>query len=273
MRQEDEFLFYKKYINDILRIFNDKTIYVLPHPNNSSNLIKSINGENVNYLDNSLSGEEYLIKYNIPIVCSVFSTILFRARKMGVRCFTFGTDELLLKLEPFENSNRIPIILARHFFPKLDELPSLNGKDEFTENLLNFKVNQNLISEIHEAMSLLIKPNLKDVIDPKIIDCLDKLSKYEKGLMLSKGGYKNLTTFRPLKYGTVSYFQDNSSISIKSDNTKNQQKLIDELNRKINNLTTQVRNEKEKRERIKNSLSWKITKPLRLIGKNLHKNA
>lgn len=270
LSKEEEYIFYSKYVSEIARIFSGYNIFVLPHPNNSSLLLNKITGANIHYLDNSLSGEEYILKYNINIVASAFSTLMFRAKSMGATCFAFGTDELLLKLEPYENSNRIPIILSRYCFSNFDDLSSMGDRCTFIKNMSEFKPNAELINKVLNALSILIKPSLSEYIDVGNIEILKSLSPYERGLLLSKGGYSRLQAFVNYKYNMVSYqnrqiSESNSNIAKKENINSNN--FYTEQICKIRKLEQSIESEKKKREQIKNSLSWKITKPIRLIGR------
>ena len=264
LNKEEEFCFYKKYINEICRLYCDKKIYILPHPNNSSMLLKSIHGNNIEYLDNTLSGEEYVKKYGITTVASVFSTLMFRVRKMGVKCFSFGTDEIYLKLSPFENSNRIPIILSRYFFPHFDGLTSITSKDVFISNLHSYRPDIDFINKLLEATSILIKQELADKLNKQSLDVLDRLPIQEKDLLLSRGGQLVLKKFNDFEYTSIESPKATKDISIekKANLEINNPNLINQ----ITILKKQIHEEKERRERIKNSISWRVTKPIRFLG-------
>lgn len=263
MSTEEEHAFYQKYISGIIRVFKDYEVFILPHPNNSSKIKDILNIRNVTWLDNSKPGEAYIQALNIGIVASVFSTLMFRASKMKAKCFSFGTDELLLKLSPYENSNRIPVILSRYCFPCFDEIPTIGSRQEFIEGIISYKANPEKIKDILAASSVLVKPSLKEVIDVDVDAVFESLAPFERGLILSG-----------LPKSRLPEMFKNAMYPIKVGNQQEIQKTKEDSSHlliKIKNLEAQLNSEKEKRERIKNSISWRITKPIRLVGALLNK--
>ncbi len=250
MSEDEEYAFYQKYIDGITRLFKGYEIYILPHPNNASKVVDTLNVPTATWLDNSKSGEDHVLNLNIGIVTSVFSTLMFRASKMGAKCFSFGTDELLLKLRPYENSNRIPVILSRYCFPCFDELPEVGSRSEFINRVMTFEPNVQKLNEILGVSSVLVKPSLNSVLDLNADNCIESLSPFERGLLLAG-----------LPVSRVPGILKGKQHLIRRNVPDSSQLLL-----KIKELEGKVVAEKGKRERIKNSLSWKITKPIRYFG-------
>jgi Alpha-2,8-polysialyltransferase (POLYST) len=85
--------------------------------------------------------ETLLDRIRPALVVSAFSTAVVTARRLhGVPCVSVGTADLLRRLRPFENSNRIPLAIVRATTPDgesvtPDELASWEPPDldELTE--------------------------------------------------------------------------------------------------------------------------------------------
>lgn len=260
MSEVEEYNFYSNYIQQIKRVFHGYKVYVLPHPNNSSELIANMSLPGITMLENTLSGEEYVEKLKIGYVASCFSTLMFRAHKMGIPCFSFGTDELLLKLAPYQNSNRVPVVLARYCFFNFGDISEIRDQRSFVENVNKFKVNVSLVGDILNAVSLLIKPELNMVINNDVFTVLEQIGPYERGLLFSGC---NLSKIKELGYKPCEIRQEGTGLI--SDSPKKQNSLDQEV--KV--LRQKLVQEKERSDRLKRSLSWRITAPIRFLGRVL----
>ncbi|SHG62742.1 hypothetical protein SAMN05443575_2413 [Jatrophihabitans endophyticus] len=71
--------------------------------------------------DDGLPAESWFAAAGPSLVVSCFSTALFTASRFyGCEVATMGTDTVLERVAPFENSNRIPVTLADALLPRLD---------------------------------------------------------------------------------------------------------------------------------------------------------
>lgn len=251
---EEEEEFYSRYLNQLADLLIGCNIYVLPHPNSEKHRLAYLNNfRRIKILSNEKTGEEYINQIGFKYVISSFSTLLFRAQKCGIKCLTFGTDEILLNLKPLENSNRIPTILARYSFYNYDGLTKVKTISELESDLANFKPNVDKIRFILKFISIIIKPALENIIGTINNADFCKLDLYERSLLLSSGAYKNKPKhldFQPEKLS----LNDNTKIK---DIRANQLKEIQEKNK---NLEARIK-------KLKNSVSWKITLPIRWIGR------
>ena len=264
--ENEEYEFYVKYIKQIIRIFHGYKIYVLPHPNNSSELLNSMNLDGVEILDNKYSGEEYIRKYGIAFVTSCFSTLMFRARKMGAQCFSFGVNELLLRLMPYENSNRVPLILSKYYFYQFNDISEISNQKDFIRNVKEYKTKAIFLQKILNAVSVLIKPSLISVVDVDKFSVFKEITNYDMGVLLAGCSTQKQCNFSS-KIKNIKFNIEENCLHPKIIIEDKKSNELDLLKKELIKFKTDLKIEKEKREIIKNSLSWKLTTPIRFLGR------
>lgn len=266
LSENEEYEFYVKYIKQIVRIFHGYKVYVLPHPNNSSELLNGMSIDGVEILDNKYSGEEYIKKFGITFVTSCFSTLMFRAKKMGASCFSFGVNELLLRLIPYENSNRVPLILSKYYFHQFNDISDVSSQKDFIRNIKEYKTNAIFLQKILNAVSVLVKPSLISVIDVDGFSIFNEISDYDKGVLIAQCSTLKCCNF-PCKIKNIKFNVEENLVKQKTAIENKKSNEIDALKTELVKLRTDLKTEKEKREKIKNSLSWRLTAPIRFLGR------
>ncbi|GER23006.1 hypothetical protein NCCP1664_15020 [Zafaria cholistanensis] len=106
---------------DMLRAARDRgvrTVVFKPHPSSgpptARRLAEDAAGLGLGFmvLDSPVLAETAMAKMRPDVVISCFSTALATARYLlGIECQAVGTELLLERLTPYENSNRIPVTL------------------------------------------------------------------------------------------------------------------------------------------------------------------
>ncbi|MFJ2739188.1 alpha-2,8-polysialyltransferase family protein [Streptomyces sp. NPDC087440] len=82
-------------------------------------------GADLTVFDSPLLAEVLFRRLRPALVVGCFSTALFTARALyGIPVARVGTDVLLERLTPYENSNRIPVTLADALLPDLEGAPT-----------------------------------------------------------------------------------------------------------------------------------------------------
>lgn len=134
---ETEESWYKEIIRQLYRENGDKYSYIFkPHPgcspNFSRNLITCLNEEGIQVkLDVSRLPIEIFGK-RVAKVSGIFSTGILNLQYLyGVEASSFYTKELFNRIEPFKNSNRIPVLICNYLCDNTSLL-----KEYFPLNLL-----------------------------------------------------------------------------------------------------------------------------------------
>ena len=261
--EDEEEEFYKRYIIQICDLFEGYEIYILPHPNSAKHRLNYLNNiDRVTLLSNLYTGEEYLEKLEIEYLASCFSTLLFRAARMNVKSFTFGTDDVILNIKDLANSNRIPLFLARKCFYSYDGVTSDRTLDSLKRHISDYCVGAKDIKFILDLLSVLVKPatsNYIGEINPQTFELIDT---YEKALIFSCGAYKNKPGY--LAYEGINISIKNANEKIISD-SKIQENIV--LHKSNQDLEKKLAKANETVAKLKNSLSWKLTKPIRMVGR------
>lgn len=93
-------------------------VLVRAHPRSSGRALDAVvralreEGHDVRVLPTSGLVETLFDALDVGLVVSCFSTALFTARAMGIRTISVGTRSVLRRLRPYQNSNRMAIVLA-----------------------------------------------------------------------------------------------------------------------------------------------------------------
>jgi hypothetical protein len=93
-------------------------VLVRAHPRSSGRAVDGVvaalvaEGHDVRLLPTGGLVETLLARLDVALVVSCFSTALFTARAMGIRTIAVGTAAVLKRLRPYQNSNRMAIVLA-----------------------------------------------------------------------------------------------------------------------------------------------------------------
>lgn len=81
----------------------------------------AIEGIQVVEVRRDVSAEQLLARWQPAIIAGCFSTALVVARRFyGVDAVSFGTGKIMDRLQPFENSNRVPLTLIDATIPRFD---------------------------------------------------------------------------------------------------------------------------------------------------------
>lgn len=102
------------------------TIGFKPHPMNQSLMVPVLLevseriGVNLRVIEGGLPIESWYAEHKPELVVGCFSTALATASRIyGIPIATVGTELVLEKLTPYENSNRMPLVISDAFMPKL----------------------------------------------------------------------------------------------------------------------------------------------------------
>ncbi|MFI1398980.1 polysialyltransferase family glycosyltransferase [Streptomyces sp. NPDC020681] len=123
-----------------------RRIVFKPHPTAPASWTRTLEREaaaleaELTVLDRPLIAEVLYRQLRPALVAGCFSTALFTASTFyGIPVARIGTEPLLDKLKPYQNSNRIPVTLADALLPDLDEGRSgaPAGADEELKGLLS----------------------------------------------------------------------------------------------------------------------------------------
>ena len=107
----------------------DRPVLVRPHPRAAVRDVDSIvrgfagSGHEVRLAPPAGLVETLYTDLDVRLVVSCFSTGLFTARALGIRTIAVGAREVLAGLEPYQNSNRVAVVLA----DLLNESAALDG--------------------------------------------------------------------------------------------------------------------------------------------------
>ena len=93
-------------------------VLVRPHPRATRQELEDAlahvrgSGVDVRVMRSSGLAENLFTELDIRLVVSCFTTALFTAKQLGIETRAVGADFVLERLQPYENSNRIPLVLA-----------------------------------------------------------------------------------------------------------------------------------------------------------------
>ena len=96
----------------------DRPVLVRAHPKAAAHTTAAVvasftaQGRDVRLLPTRGLVETLFDELDVAVVVSCFSTALFTARAMGVRTVSVGAHAVLRRLRPYQNSNRMAIVLA-----------------------------------------------------------------------------------------------------------------------------------------------------------------
>lgn len=111
-------------------------VLVRGHPRSSGRAVAGVvaafvaEGGDVRLLPTSGLVETLFDQLDVRLVVSCFSTALFTARAMGIRTMSVGAAAVLRQLRPYQNSNRMAIVLADLLH---DSVPLVGGRTEPAE--------------------------------------------------------------------------------------------------------------------------------------------
>jgi hypothetical protein len=122
-------------------------------------------GVQLTVVDTPVLAEVLYEKARPALVVGCFSTALFTASAFyDLPVARIGTDLLLERLSPFQNSNRVPVTLAHALLPGLAEAGDAQGgaaKDAKKSEVLPPEVLHGLISAMSFAMQPQVYPDLR----------------------------------------------------------------------------------------------------------------
>ena len=131
--ETEELYIYKKAIEDIARLTNNsRKIIFKPHPSyphhNYESVIQILNAsvsQLVHIEKSEITAEDAAKALNPYAAVGIFTTSLFNIyNELSIPVYQTGTDELWKKLEPYSNSNRIPLLAASVIIPPIAHINS-----------------------------------------------------------------------------------------------------------------------------------------------------
>ncbi|MBD0708388.1 MULTISPECIES: polysialyltransferase family glycosyltransferase [unclassified Streptomyces] len=114
-----------------------RSVVFKPHPSAPAGYSRALHeeaertGTRLTVLDGPLLAETFYERSGLKLVVGCFSTAMLTAAVYyGIPIARVGTEDVLARLTPFENSNRIPLTIVDHLVPDLagDEPPTVPGR-------------------------------------------------------------------------------------------------------------------------------------------------
>ncbi|MGT2425398.1 polysialyltransferase family glycosyltransferase [Amnibacterium kyonggiense] len=115
---EEDAALLRRMIEVATRELPDRPVLVRAHPKAASHATAAVvagfvaDGHDVRLLPTGGLVETLFTALDVALVVSCFSTALFTARAMGLRTVSVGAAAVLRNLRPYQNSNRMAIVLA-----------------------------------------------------------------------------------------------------------------------------------------------------------------
>lgn len=130
MGHEAEVSLYVRGLEELSKVFGVASVAFKPHTSAPSALTADVRrgfnaatGNELMVIDPRVPIESVIDRSHTAAVAGVFSTALFTvAQLFSIPAFAYGTKEVLHRLRPFENSNRIPLIAADIMLPSVRAL-------------------------------------------------------------------------------------------------------------------------------------------------------
>ncbi|MEU3348522.1 alpha-2,8-polysialyltransferase family protein [Streptomyces sp. NPDC006700] len=147
-----------------------RSVVFKPHPTAPARYSRALEteaerlGADLTVLDLPVLAEVLFEKARPALVVGCFSTALFTASAFhGLPVARVGTGLLLDRLTPYQNSNRVPVVLADALLPDLAELPDLaDGKEDGQgEAALSPDLLTGLVTTVGFVMQPQIHPGLR----------------------------------------------------------------------------------------------------------------
>lgn len=118
------------------------TVYFKPHPNHSDNMSDKLMeaakdlGLSLVVIDSRYPAELLASSLNVGLVVGCFSTALFSSRELlKVHSMSVGTERVLSKLSPYENSNRVPLLLSQFLLDSGVKAPTNESLESAVESV------------------------------------------------------------------------------------------------------------------------------------------
>lgn len=160
------------------------SVYFKPHPSFSSTLINLVRenalkkGINILVLPSTQLLEELMLIFKPAFVVSVFSTALATANAIfKAKSYSFRTEWFIRKLEPFQNSNRVPAYICLHVFEDIEN-KSLVLKEsdnlQMAVNILSYGMQPSLHLDTNKIIKdlLLLEKKFKDPLLTKAFEII-----------------------------------------------------------------------------------------------------
>ncbi|WP_375389963.1 polysialyltransferase family glycosyltransferase [uncultured Amnibacterium sp.] len=115
---EQDALLLERMVRTALAAEPELPVLVRAHPRSSGRAVRGVvdglvaEGHDVRLLPTGGLVETLFDALDVRLVVSCFSTALFTARAMGIRTVSVGAASVLRTLRPYQNSNRMAIVLA-----------------------------------------------------------------------------------------------------------------------------------------------------------------
>lgn len=135
MKSDDEAALYVRGLTELSRLFGAANIGFKPHTSAPSSLtvrvrrdFRAVTGLDLRIFDGQVPIESLLDTDRTCVIAGVFSTALFTLGQLyGIPAFTYGTKDVIYGLQPYQNSNRIPLIAADILLPNIRALLNACG--------------------------------------------------------------------------------------------------------------------------------------------------
>ncbi|QFQ99378.1 hypothetical protein F9278_28120 [Streptomyces phaeolivaceus] len=116
-------------------------------------------------LDSPVLAEVHYQRLRPALVVGCFSTALLTASTLyGLPVARCGTDVLLGRLAPYQNSNRVPVTIADALLPDLEDLPAVKSWS-FSKACQTQEALTDLVSAVGFSMQPSIYPSLRPVAE------------------------------------------------------------------------------------------------------------
>lgn len=136
-----------------------RSVVFKPHPSAPARFSRALEAEagklgvDLTVLDTPVLAEVLFEQTRPALVVGCFSTALFTASALyDLRAARVGTDMLLQRLTPYQNSNRVPVVLADAVLPDLEGRGGEQAVPEDTLNALVIALGFTLQPQIHPSL-------------------------------------------------------------------------------------------------------------------------